>query len=340
MGVMLEILSGRRNGPAARSLRGALTVASYPYAGFMRLRRWGYRRGLLPSRRASAPVISVGNLTTGGTGKTPMVAWLCRRLTAMGRSPAVLTRGYKIANGLSDEARLLERLAEVSVVIDPDRVAGADRAIADGADLLVMDDGFQHRRLARDLDIVLIDATCPFGGGRCLPAGLLREPPAALADADAVVLTRCDRLAADELDALARRLARCAPRATLHQTLHAPAALLDPFGQPRPLTDLAGRKVFAFCALGNPEAFFHTLGKLGAKLVGESALPDHAPYPPQTITGLTDQARRAGASVLVTTQKDGVKLDPSSAPAEIWQLAVEIRFRTGEPDLLDKLARL
>ena len=177
---MREIMSGRRRGAGASLLRAALATVAGPYAGTMWLRRWMYRRALLPSRRAKVPVICIGNITTGGTGKTPMVAWVVGRLKAAGCNPAILTRGYRPAAGQSDEAELLKHLCDAPVVINGDRPAGAAQAVAGGADVLVMDDGFQHRRLRRDMDVVLIDATNPFGYGHCLPRGLLREGPSAL----------------------------------------------------------------------------------------------------------------------------------------------------------------
>ena len=170
-----DILSGRQTGPVAALLRATLSAASVPYAAAMRVRRDAYRRGVLASHAAGVPVICVGNVTTGGTGKTPMVAWVVRRLLENGFAPAILTRGYKSSAGQSDEAELLRRSlpASVPIVVNGNRLAGAQAARQQGANVLVMDDGFQHHRLRRDLDIVLIDATNPFGFGRCLPRGLL-----------------------------------------------------------------------------------------------------------------------------------------------------------------------
>ncbi|MFW6062423.1 MAG: tetraacyldisaccharide 4'-kinase, partial [Planctomycetota bacterium] len=217
---VIEIMSGQRSGAKARVTRGLLHAASMPYAVAMRARRRAYRAGLLGSVGVDVPVICVGNLTAGGTGKTPMVAWVIRELDAAGKTPAVLSRGYKAVDGQSDEAELLKAVCRVPVVMDPDRVAGARRAIEGGADVLVMDDGFQHRRLRRDLDIVLIDATNPFGFDHVLPRGLLREPPSALRYAGAVVVTRSDMISAEQLDALLERLAALAPGATLHTAVH------------------------------------------------------------------------------------------------------------------------
>jgi tetraacyldisaccharide 4'-kinase len=338
-----EILSGRDRRAAARCLRAGLWAASKPYAAAMRLRRWAYRRGILRSRAAGAPVICVGNLTTGGTGKTPMVAWVVRRLVEAGRTPAILTRGYKSrpggqgGEGDSDEVRLLRELTGAAIAADPDRVAGAAAAVAGGADVLVMDDGFQHRRLRRDLDIVLIDAGEPFGFGHCLPRGLLREPPSALADADAVVITHGDEVPLDRLMRLGERVRRLAPRASHHAAVHRPTGLIDDAGAARPLGDLLGRKVCAFCGLGSPEHFFTTLAGLGARLAARRALDDHAVYTPALLAELAAEAKRAEAGILVTTQKDHVKLAGMDCPAPLWQLAVEMEITGGRDELVERI---
>ena len=335
--VMRQIMSGSRRGLAASVLRGVLAAAAGPYAGAMRLRRWMYRRALLPSRRADVPVICIGNITTGGTGKTPMVAWVVGKLKQAGRNPAILTRGYKPAGGKSDEAELLERLCDAPVVVGGDRLAGAARAIARGADVLVMDDGFQHRRLRRDVDIVLIDATNPFGYGHCLPRGLLREGPRALREAHAIVITRSDAVTDDELDTLRQRIVLLAPGVSIHLAVHRPTKLISPDDRHLPPTTLVSRKAFAFCGLGNPEAFFTTIGLVGVELAGRRALDDHARYDSATADALSDQARAAGAQVLLTTQKDAVKSGAAGFSLPVWQLVVEIEITEGAAELIQKL---
>jgi len=335
----MDILSGRRRGLGASLARAGLAAAAVPYAAVMRARRWFYRRGLLPSRAADAPVICVGNLTTGGTGKTPMVAWVVARLHEAGGTPAILTRGYKGEGGTSDEAELLKALTGAPVVVDPDRAAGAAEAVRGGADVLVMDDGFQHRRLRRDLDLVLIDATNPFGYGWCLPRGLLREPRSALRDADAVVITRSSGVSDERLEALKTRLSRLAPGATVHAAVHVPTDVLDQHGISQPASALEGRRVFAFGGLGNPEAFFATVRRLGAEVVGRQALADHVDYDAEMLGRLVAQAENVGAELLVTTQKDGVKLTTMERPMAIWQLVVEMRLIEGARALAEAIAR-
>ena len=333
-----DILSGRRRGVLYGALRGGLLAASLPYSGLMRLRRWAYRRNFLSSYRVEAPVICVGNITAGGTGKTPMVAWLVRQLETMGRKPAILTRGYKAVGGQSDEARLLEDLCGVKVVVNADRVAGARWAIRAGADVLVMDDGFQHRRLGRDLDIVLVDATNPFGYGHCIPRGLLRELPTALAEAQALVITRTGMVDAQRAQPLRERLTLLAPQACIVTADHEPIDLVTPGGSV-PLSSLSGRRVLAFCGLGNPAAFFESLRRLGCRLVHEWALPDHAAYDSQVLETLRRRMFDSGAELAVTTQKDAVKL-PAAPGIEVWTLRIQMQLGEGCDDLRRLLGRL
>jgi tetraacyldisaccharide 4'-kinase len=342
-----DILGGARGGLGATILRAGLVVPALPYSLVMRVRRWAYRMGLLPSRRAGLPVICVGNLTTGGTGKTPMAAWVVRQLREMGRTPAVLTRGYKAVGGKSDEAELLKAISAAPVIVNGDRARGArDAAMvrtlgADGrespVDVLVMDDGFQHRRLHRDLDIVLVDATNPWGFGWCLPRGLLREPLSALGDAHAIVITHSDAVSDDALQAIRHEVARRAPRASVHLGVHKPTELFGPDGKAAPLGYLQGRKVAAFCGIGNPDRFFAMLRALGADLVSTHPLDDHVAYTKGVVDALRAAADKAGAEMLVTTQKDGVKLPGADLGRPIHQLAVEIEIAEGREELVRRL---
>jgi tetraacyldisaccharide 4'-kinase len=341
-----RILSGEAGG-AYGLLRAGLCVLSGPYSLAVRARRWGHRKGIIPGdslaqykRPGSGHpirVISVGNLTTGGTGKTPMVAWVAHRLRAMGLRPGVLLRGYKGGAGGSDEARLLKELCgDCPVVANPNRLAGAMEAMAGGADVMVLDDGFQHLRLRRDLDIVLIDATNPFGYGHCLPRGLLREPPGALRYADDIVITRSDAISPGDLLALRQRLARLAPLAGIHQAVHMPTHFLEGTTK-RPTTAVAGRKVFAFCGIGNPRSFFAAMEGLGAEVVGRMALDDHAEYTVDRVKTLRENASEAKAELLVTTRKDGVKLKDADLGLPLWQLIIEIQLARGEAVLVEMI---
>jgi tetraacyldisaccharide 4'-kinase len=340
----MDLISGRSKGFLPSAARAVLWAMSGPYFLAMRLRRWACRRGCFRSRQPAAPVISVGNLTTGGAGKTPMVAWVVGHLQQAGFRPAVLTRGYMASGGVSDEASLLSRLCHPApVVVNPDRWAGAQQALRTGADVLVMDDGFQRLRLRRQLDIVMVDASEPFGFGHVLPRGLLREPLSALQDADAVVLTRTDAVSAARLEQVLDVLRKHTRGATFHSAVHRPSRIVDQDGREHDVNSLAGRRVLAFCGLGNPDAFFDTLRRLGADLAGEVAFEDHARYDAARLAKLARQARACGAELLATTAKDRVKLpgvDQAFAPAglpplPLWTLEIALEFVEGGQALLD-----
>ncbi len=332
-------MSGQDRSAAARLLRCALAGASLPYAAATWLRRRLYRWGVFRSSRAKVPVICVGNLTTGGTGKSPMVAWVVDALQQMGHRPAILSRGYKACNGRSDEAEMLWRQTAAEVFIGSDRVASAARAVEEGSDVLVMDDGFQHLKLARDLNIGLIDAINPFGYGWTLPRGMAREPRGALSDADVVVITHCDRIQPERLESLSAHLERLAPQAMHCWAEHKPIAVIDEFGDYRDLSLLKGKDVYAFAAIANPEQFFQTAGDLRAELRGQLGLADHAELTGRTIESINTQAGRSGASVLLTTQKDFARLSRTDFALPLWQIAIEIDLFDSQQQLIERIAR-
>ena len=321
--------------------RVALILLSWPYSLAVRLRNRLYSSGLLTAHRAGVPVVCIGNLTTGGTGKTPLVVWLCRTINQRSKiknqkcSVAILTRGYKTQRGeLSDEPALLaSQCPDVPVVVNPDRVAGAAEAIrAHGAQVLVMDDGFQHRRLARDADIIAMDATLPFGYGRVLPAGLLREPVTGLRRAHAVVLTRCDQAPEDALSRIEQEIRRVNPTLPVARSIHAPVAVRTADGTDIPLPEMKGQRVFAFCGIGNPQAFFRTIERLGATLAGSRVFDDHYGYTAEDLRAIHRQACEQQASLVLTTQKDWTKAVraafPEGPPAMAY-LAIDLRITAG-----------
>jgi tetraacyldisaccharide 4'-kinase len=329
-----ETIRGERRGLLAAALRAALAVAAIAYGLAVALRRALYGLGVLRPRRLPVPVLSVGNITAGGTGKTPLVEDIARRLLGRGRRVAIVARGYGArAGGPNDESLVLAgNLPHVPQVLDPDRVRGGRTAIErHRADCLLLDDAFQHRRIARDLDIVLVDATNPFGYGRLLPRGLLREPAAALRRAGAIVLTRADLVAEDRLAALRLEIGRLAPGVPLAEAVEEPLGLarLEDGGPPLPPSWLAGRPVIAFAGIGNPAGFFARLERLGARLVGREVFPDHHPYERGEIERLLLAAQAAGAEALVCTQKDAVKIRPPASGPPIYCLRIRVAIRSG-----------
>ena len=334
----VRFVRGETKGPGDLLLRLVLTPPSWLFAAAAELRVALYRSGVFSRHRVPAPVISVGNLTVGGTGKTPLVEWVVREVRSLGKRPAVLSRGYGArADEIPDElAALAENLPEFLFVRDPDRVRGALTAIENHhADTLVLDDGFQHVRLARDVDLVTVDATGPFGGNHCLPAGALREPVRALRRAHGVVLTRSDQVDEAERAEVLRRIRQAAPRAAVATTTHAPVDLRPVgTGALRPLAWLDGRRVYAVSGIGNPGAFEETLASLGADLVGTARHSDHQRYDAALLDGISSRAVAAGAEAVVTTQKDAVKWGgrPES-PVPAFALHVGIDFASGEEEI-------
>lgn len=289
---------------------GLLRAAECVYACGVALRAAHYdRRG--PRAVLPVPVISVGNLTVGGTGKTPFVIELVKRLERMGYSPAVLSRGYKAGIGEpGDEERLIRaNCPSVVCLCEPDRARAGEIACQTfGADVVVLDDGFQHRRLGRTLDIVLIDATCPFGFGHLLPRGLLREPVRSLRRADVVVLTRCDQVSLAALARTEARLRDLACEAAHIKCRHRVTSVERLDGTPTG-RDLAGARAIMFAGIGQPRAFATTVRSLGVEVVGEHWWPDHHAYRPRDIDALRRPGRFPLHDLLITTQKDAVKLD-------------------------------
>lgn len=292
-----------------------LLIISWIYSLLIRLRNGCYHRSILRSHSVDAKVVSVGNLTVGGTGKTPLVERIAVEAVKRGFKTGVVSRGYKgEAAGLNDEGKLLNtRVPDLVLVQDPDRVAAARRAVDRGADFIIMDDGFQHRRLKRDLDIVVVDATRPFGYGRVLPAGLLREPLSGLARADAVVLSRCDQAKASRLNEI-ESLCRGKPT---FRTVHAP----------RPSPTLDGEEVWLVSGIANPAAFERTAVSMGMKVAGHSVFPDHHGY---TSSDVEEVLRQASNRKVVTTAKDGIKLEDLPEAEKMIVLDIEVTFIDGE----------
>ena len=294
-------------------MRSLLWPFAFLYRGVIGARNLYYDHFPGATHHADLPVISVGNLTVGGTGKTPLVIDIARKLRHWGRRPAILTRGYKApAGGTADEVlEFHDALPDVPVIVSPDRVAGAAHAQHQhNADCVVLDDGFQHRRLARDLDIVLISAFEKWSRDLLLPAGRLREPPRSLRRAGVLVITRANQVPTEQVDTLATDLQRCGPNMLVVRTGVEPADLVTQNGQRTPLAHLAGRRVLAVCGLGDPRTFAALLSGLGCADVGLRVFADHHRYNPADVAALDHAARREHADLVVTTRKDWVKLAP------------------------------
>jgi tetraacyldisaccharide 4'-kinase len=348
--VYRNLISGRSTGLPAALLRFFMGVAATGYSLVVRLHNFLYSKRWLEIHTADVPVISIGNITAGGTGKTPLVIWICRFLQNKNVPCAILTRGYKThtkKRGTSDEGRemrdepaiLAESCPQAKIIVNPNRVEAAAEAVDKfGAKVLIMDDGFQHRRLHRDLDIVTIDATCPFGYGKVLPAGLLREPVASLNRTDAAVLTRCDQISESELSRIEKKLQLINPDMVIAKSIHNPICAKTLTGEKITIEQLKDKKIFAFCGIGNPDAFLNTIRNTGANLVGSKIYNDHHRYTDSDVDDIHGQANRLGADLILSTQKDHTQYAIRNTQYEIpfAYLAVEIKFTSGE----DKLKQL
>jgi tetraacyldisaccharide 4'-kinase len=324
-----------------------LPPLSLLYGAVTRTRLSLYRRGTFQSTKLDRPVISIGNITTGGTGKTPLVEYVAKMIASQGKRVCILTRGYGrkdphvqviVSDGYGvlaspseagDEPYLLAtKLAgKAAVISSADRIAAAQEAIKDfGTEVFVLDDGFQHLRLARDLNIVCIDATNPWGGGRLLPYGRLRESLEGMSRADCVVLTRCDQV--ESVDGLREEIGRLIGGRPIFESRMRPVRLVSLKNGPEMIA-VPGR-VGAFCAVGNPSSFFESLRQLGYELGLERAFADHHAYSQSDVDELNQLAKQTGAMALVTTAKDAVKLKGMAFSLPCYVLEIEINIKADE----------
>jgi tetraacyldisaccharide 4'-kinase len=301
----------------ARILLWPLSVL---YSGLMWLRAWLYTRGWLKQKRLDGTVISVGNLTVGGTGKTPMVIWLAERFLAEGQHVAILSRGYHGRDKNSDEIQLMKARLQnrVAFGVGKDRYQEGKRLASQKIDVFLLDDGFQHLSLAREIDIVLVDSSRPLRNESVIPAGRLREPRSALNRADLVVFTRTEL----------SKLTVCAMQKFPQFAIYPSTTKLlgfrrHGFGEDYVLTrESYPDPVFAFCGIGNPEAFWGDLERWGLNLVGRKGFRDHHLYKKREIRELAEAAIASGAKGLVTTEKDAQNLNTELLPSIPVYLAV------------------
>lgn len=319
-----------------------MTSLSALYSGAVTLRGKMFDRGWLRVRSLDVPVISIGNLTTGGSGKSPMTAWMAGMLARMNQRPVVVSRGYGGRHtgpatvvsegegplvtaevGGDEPVMLARRLTGVPVIVSHTRFDGGSLAISRyDAGCILLDDGFQHRSLHRDFDLLLVSGTDPFGNGRLLPAGPLREPLTAMGRADAVIVTRSDRAARQQLDTIGKAASRYCPNAPVLHSRSLPVGLFHPgSGETTPLAGLNGRKVVCFAGIANPNLFFSDLRAAGAEVVAEFPFADHHPYSrsdrERLVTAAADQAE-----FIVTTEKDLARLQPPY-PGKLRALRIE-----------------
>ncbi len=323
-----------------------LALMSLFYSIFVRVRDLSFRFGFLKSNRLPVPVISIGNLTTGGTGKTPCTEFVARHLRQLGLRVTILSRGFGSVMGyLNDESRVIEEnLPDVPLLQGADRTAMGQIAIDElETEVLLLDDGMQHRTLARNLEIVLIDATDPFGGGWLLPAGLLREPKSALRRAHAILITHSDLVEPFVLEQLHKSVSRIAPKAVIAHAVHEPISWMDAIlpGEPLPLTERPPGPVAILCGIGNPDGFVTTLERLGLKVTHQKRFKDHHEYTKLDIQELEAWAKKLPLGTwLATTQKDMVKLKLGGLGwRKMLALRIGLKLTTGRDRFLAVIDR-
>ena len=348
------------------ALLGLLGPFSVAYGAGVTTKNWLYKTGRLKTYRPPCPTVCVGNITAGGTGKTPAVILVCRLLREIGKRPAVLSRGYgrkeralrvltaavlealgprRSLGRFGDEVLTIAgRLHDLPIVVSADRAAAARAACETFAsDVLVMDDGFGHLRLQRDLDVLMFDARRPFANGRLLPRGLLREPLWAIERAKVAIVSRTDQCSPDELAATDEAIRRRNPDVTLIHSVHRPTGLKRISDQKTlHLNHLNARKVLAFCGVARPKSFFSTLSRLGAAVEGHP-FPDHHIFTKKEIARLVARRRSEGFDLMATTEKDAPRLFNLSRDEsqQVFALTVELQLlQDGVERLREALKRL
>jgi len=372
---MLSVLDGSCKGKWPSTLRVLLKGLSWLFAIIVQIRLWLYKHRMIRPNTLGCQVISVGNLTVGGTGKTPVVEVFARNLQQRGRKVAILSRGYKskelpflqkmtqrITSGkietpprvVSDGRRLLldswtagdepymlaSNLPEVAVVVDKDRVKAGKYAIKElGCDTLILDDGFQYLKLGHRLDIALVDQTNPFGGGSLLPRGLLREPMRNIKRAGFIFITKCEEGGAPELKEQLRRLN---PHAEISECRHAAKFLKDVFGDTiYDLDKLKGMKIAAVSGIAVPESFENALRSFGAEIVYTRRYTDHHRFTQQEIINTINQSIQRGAEAILTTEKDAVRLPfVERCDIPILFMRVQIEMLSGEEEFMNWISRI
>jgi len=334
--------------------RTLFSVAELPYGLAVAWRNRQFDTGRRTTHPVGVPVISVGNLTVGGTGKTPMVEWLAKWFRRHGIRVVVISRGYGAQLGSrNDEAlELAQKLPDVPHLQNPDRVEAAETAIEEfNSQLIILDDAFQHRRIHRDLNLVLIDALEPFGYGHLLPRGLLREPIAGLRRADAVVLTRADAVSAEVCEQIQSQVSAWAGDAVWIEVAHQPVTLRNHSGQEKTLDPLPANRIAAFCGIGNPAGFRHSLTACGFDIVGFREFPDHHAFDRDDLESLDAWVRELNVDAAICTHKDLVKIGTdsigtgstdtgSTGKCPLWALQIGMEILDGGEQLEARLSAL
>lgn len=343
-------MTDKAAGAPAAILRFIFSFLSFLYLCGIKIIFTLYKYGLLPTERLKARVISIGNLTLGGTGKTPLVEFVARQLLARGFKVAVLTRGYKVSSGEPDEPFLLRKnLPQAVVLIGPDRVKNGRLAIEKyGADTLVLDDGFQHRRLKRDVDILMIDAVNPFGNEKLIPRGILREPVKNLQRSDVVVISKIDFAATDKVMLIKERIKSLRPDILIASSVHRPVKFVDAVDKDTPLDWIKDKACVVVSGIADPGYFLYILKGLGAVPKANFIFPDHHPYSFKELEAVYNKCRELSVLNVVTTEKDMIRLKPllckyastfGNIKAQFLALAVQLEFTENQDKFIECLTK-
>jgi tetraacyldisaccharide 4'-kinase len=340
-----QLISGQTTGFFAAICRGMLWSLSMPYGLITRLRNACFDVGVKKVRRVGVPVIAIGNLTTGGTGKTPIVATVVQLLQELGYQPGIVSRGYRAdASGENDEKRVLKKLCPgVPHEQNPNRVVAAKTLIdSEKVDVIVLDDALQHRRIHRDLNVVLIDATNPFGFGYQLPRGLLRESLSGLNRADLVLITRANAASPTKLGqietAILQHNAELA--GNIHRVSFLPTGLLSADGGVQPLTAAQNKPATILTAIGNPGAFVSTCRQFGVNIATSMFFADHHHYTEEDLRQVQLHAEAAQAPLILTTLKDLVKIPPGNTNILAVQIQTVFEDASSLQSVREKLLKI
>lgn len=327
------IMSGTRRGPGEVFVSWILRILSLLYSVGVKIVGLAYTSGIRRVHKAPLPVVSVGNLTLGGTGKTPMVIFLAEHFLETGEKPAILTRGYG-----NDESRmLLEELPEVPVYAGQDRLKSAVRSFGDGREVAILDDGFQHRRIDRDLNILLLDGRNLLGSGLIFPAGPLREPVGSARRADIVVITKTDGFTKEKLEKVREYAKKIAPGKPMAIARHAPVSLRRTSGCSFGLETLKFQDICVVSGIADPAYFEDVLKGLSAVIMKKYSYPDHHAYTQKDLDFIAEDCAGLGIRTIVTTAKDLVKmrdLDMTAIDDKVLVLEVKIEITEGKELLL------
>lgn len=322
-------MMGKQNGIFAGVVKGILRVLSCIYVPAVRFVDWSYKKGFRRVHKIGVPVVSVGNITVGGTGKTPFTIFLADYFLSKGKKPAVLIRGYG-----KDESRMLKyELPEVTIFAGQDRVKNAFCAVSQTRDILILDDAFQHRRVARDLNIVLIDSTHDLSNAYCLPLGMLREPLYSLERADIFVLTKIDRINNEQRNNIINELKKIAPLKPVVTMRHSPRFLTDITGSAYSIESFQGKQIFLVSAIADPDYFSFLMEKNGAVIKQRLDYPDHYFFKQKDIKTIYEKCGKQKIEAIVVTAKDYVKikdLDISCIEEKLFVLNIIVDIVEGK----------